>query len=658
MGWPYPSELGSSVAHLLLVAGVALILPVLVDPLRTAHRAVLLAIAGLLSLRYLWWRATETIAPPGWTVDMAASWTLFALEMLALIGSLSAFVILSRIRLRSGEADAHLGWWGEGSPRVAILIATYNEDRDVLERTIVGARALRHPNKEVVVCDDSRRDWLRDWCSEIGVRYMRRPTNEGQKAGNINAALDRLAEDPEPPAFVAVLDADFVPHRGFVSRCLALFHAPDVGLVQTPQHFFNADPIQHNFGLARSYPDEQRFFFDHMQPSRDGWGIAFCCGTSSVCRWEALRHIGGLPTESVTEDFMLTLKLQDHGWRTVYLAEPLTEGLAPEGLKEYVTQRARWCLGLMQIARSRLGPFGDNRLRLRDRWSVADSVGYWATTFPFRLAAIVFPLLYWFCDVTVVDARLPDVISYFGVAYFWTLMVLNLLSRGMVVPILNDVSQLIGAIPITRAAFTGLFKPKGHPFSVTAKGGDRSRIVVQWGMMAPFAVLLGLTTLGLILGIASDRFAFNDAGDGKWVILFWTLYNLLVLAATCLACVELPRHELHVADRPERVTLTVEGRAYPLWITSLTTDTVRLRGLALPPETRGTLAMEGVGDVAAYVIAEARDGVRMQLLPTSAQREALMVRLYAEGEAPGVVGVRGRALIADLARALRVIRQS
>ncbi len=45
---------------------------------------------------------------------------------------------------------------------------------------------------------------------------------------------------------------------------------------------------------------------------------------------------------------------------------------------------------------------------------MADSVLYWATTFPFRLAALVYPLLYWFASITVVDATVPYVIRYFG----------------------------------------------------------------------------------------------------------------------------------------------------------------------------------------------------------------------------------------------------
>lgn len=651
--FPHLGELGSAAMHLLLVIGIGSLMPLIIDPRRNSHRSVLLCVAAILALRYVWWRGTETLAPIELSVDMIGSWMLFGLEVFSVVGSLSAFLILTRYKQRSQEADNNAGWWGDAEPRVAILIATYNEDRDVLERTIVGAKFLRHRNKEIIVCDDSRRDWLRDFCAELQVRYLRRPTNEGQKAGNINHALERLAEDPISPDFVAVLDADFVPHRGFLSRTLALFHNPEVGLVQTPQHFFNQDPIQHNFNLGRSYPDEQRFFFDHMQPSRDGWGIAFCCGTSSICRWSALRQIGGFNTESVTEDFMLTLALQNAGWRSVYLSEPLSEGLAPEGLKEYVTQRARWCLGLMQIARSSLGPFSTNNLRLRDRWSVLDSVFFWTTTYPFRIAAIVFPLLYWFFDVVVVNARLPDVISYFGVYYFWILLTLNFLTRGMVVPILNDVSQLLCALPISRAAFTGLFKPHGHPFSVTAKGGDRSKVVVQWRLMMPFLIMLVLTLGGLLLGIVFDQFASFTAGDGKWVILFWSLYNLAVLAVTCLACIERPRKELHVSDKPERAVFSSDGRHQELWITSLTMDTVRIRGLRLPVHSSGHLVIEGVpGRIETYTIAEVSDGLRLQLLPTDAQREALFVKFYADGHEPGVTEVKIRKLVSDIFRGI------
>ncbi|MDF2234797.1 glycosyltransferase [Albimonas sp. CAU 1670] len=651
------SEVQSAWVQVALVIGAGLLAAEFADRRRTAHRMVIFAISGVLAIRYGWWRATETLAPFGLTWDCLASWTFFAIEAGAILSSLSAFAILSRTKARHAESTRHAGWWGQGpAPRVAILIATYNESREVLERTIVGAKALRHPAKEILVLDDGRREWLGEFCRELGVRHVTRPDNSHAKAGNINHGLALLRAEG-PPDYVAVLDADFVPHQGFLSRTLALFHEPDVGLVQTPQHFFNPDPIQHNLGLSRSYPDEQRFFFDHLQPARDAWGIAFCCGTSSIARWEALDAIGGFPTGSITEDFLVTLTMQDAGWRTVYLDEPLTEGLAPEGLKEYVTQRARWCLGLMQIARGNLGPLSRNRLRWVDRWSVIDSVLYWTTTYTFRLAALSFPLLYWFFGITVVDARVPDVISYFGVYFVWVLLALNVVSRGLVVPLVNDVSQMLGAIPIARAAFTGLIQPHGHPFKVTAKGGDRDKVVVQWALMRPFLVLLGLTLLGLTIGIASPRFAFGEAGDGKTVILFWTVYNVLVLALTLLVCIELPRAERHVADGPERAALEIDGVQERVWLAELTSEGARVRGRQPAPGTAAVLHVPDVGPVAAMVRATSGDGVRLRLDPTPEQREALLRRFYTTGEAPGATRTRLMGLAGDFGSRLLGLRR-
>ena len=47
-----------------------------------------------------------------------------------------------------------------------------------------------------------------------------------------------------------------------------------------------------------------------------------------MIRVSALESCGGFPTDSVTEDFLLTLRLDRLGWRTVYLNEPLSVGLA------------------------------------------------------------------------------------------------------------------------------------------------------------------------------------------------------------------------------------------------------------------------------------------------------------------------------------------
>lgn len=654
----YLSETQSSLAMVLFTLGAALFLSRLADRKNTWHRTALLSVTAFLAVRYTWWRGTETLAEFGFTWDAMVSWSLFILEFATIVGTLSVALILTRTRERSREADENASWWtAEPAPHVAVLIATYNEGIEVLRRTVVGALALDYPSFEVLVLDDGRRDWLKDFCAERGVRYLRRPDNKGSKAGNINHALDRLSEDEITPDFIAVLDADFVPHREFLLRTLALLKDPSVGIVQTPQHFFNADPIQNNLNLSRAYPDEQRFFFDHLQPSRDAWGIPMCCGTSSVTRWAAVREIGGLPQNCVTEDYLLTLTLQSRGYNTIYLNEPLSEGLAPEGLSEYITQRARWCLGMMQIVRGPFGPFGAANTRLRDRWSVVDAFLFWLTASAFRLAAITTPLLYWYFGIIAVNASVSDVIFHFGVYYVWSILIMQFLSKGTLLPLLVDVSQLLCAIQIMRAVGIGLFKPFGHKFAVTAKGGDRNRIVVQWRQLILFATLLVLTLIGMLLGSIFDSFADFNAGSGKKVVLFWSFYNVLVLSLTAIVCVELPRREAHVMDAPERTILRLgEDSPHRVWLSQLTSYDAHVRGRSYAVKNKGVIRIPKVGDVKFIVQPPTEDGTRLALEPTKTQRDALLLRLHAQGGAPGTKSLNMDNFLRDFAMRILFIK--
>lgn len=90
LNFPFLSDLGSSTAHLLLAFGVGLTLPFWVDMKNNLHRAILMGGSFLLAMRYIWWRATATLVPPGLTLDMLASYSLFGFELLAMLSDVSA----------------------------------------------------------------------------------------------------------------------------------------------------------------------------------------------------------------------------------------------------------------------------------------------------------------------------------------------------------------------------------------------------------------------------------------------------------------------------------------------------------------------------------------------------------------------------------------
>jgi cellulose synthase (UDP-forming) len=345
-------------------------------------RAMAAALCIFLGLRYLWWHATLGMPKGQNLLQQAWAWAFFFFEAMNNLSSTMVCFFLSRTKNRSADADA-----AQNSPLLAapvdVFIATYNEPVAVLERTIIGAMAIDHPDLRVFVLDDGARGFIRALAHELGAHYVCRVKGKHAKAGNVNNGLRHALSNGRRPAFILLLDADFVPNVNILKRTLGLFAERDVGIVQTPQHFFNPDPIQTNL-LASVWPDEQRFFFDIVMPAKDAWGAAFCCGTSAVFRVEALLATEGMATETVTEDMLTTFKMEEHGYRTIYLNEPLSMGLAPEGLQAYITQRSRWCLGAIQQIYTRWSFAGRARLGLVSRLSSFDGTFYWIFTFPSR----------------------------------------------------------------------------------------------------------------------------------------------------------------------------------------------------------------------------------------------------------------------------------
>ncbi|MBV9660858.1 MAG: glycosyltransferase [Acidimicrobiales bacterium] len=232
---------------------------------------------------------------------------------------------------------------------VDVLIPVYNEEPAVVEATLAAACRMEYPVSSVIVCDDGGTDEMAELAARYRARYLRRPRHQGAKAGNLNYAL---AHTSAP--LVAVFDCDHVPNAEFLARTVPYFDDSDVALVQTPQYYANRD---HNPVAAAAW-SQQALFFGIIARGKDALDSMFCCGTNVVFRRAALEAAGGVPEESITEDFELSIHLREMGWRTVYVPEVLASGLGPEDMASYVSQQQRWSRGCLaalgKAARSEL----------------------------------------------------------------------------------------------------------------------------------------------------------------------------------------------------------------------------------------------------------------------------------------------------------------
>ena len=319
----------------------------LLGPRNPFARTLASATCVVCGLRYLWWRWTWPMPDDQAQWQQIWAYVFLLFESATILSSCSVYGFMMRTRNRSADVDARSGSRLLTAP-VDVFVATYNEDRDILERTLVGATSIEHPDLRVWVLDDGARPWVAELAAELGCLYTSRVKGKHAKAGNVNNGLAIATSTGRKPEFILLLDADFIAARHILRRTLPLFEEADVGIVQTPQHFFNPDPIQANLLCATSWPDEQRFFYSRFLAAKDAWGTAFCCGTSAVFRVAALQACGGMATATVTEDMLTSFRIEEEGYRTVFLNEQLSLGLAPEGLLEYTCQRSRWCLGAIQ----------------------------------------------------------------------------------------------------------------------------------------------------------------------------------------------------------------------------------------------------------------------------------------------------------------------
>ena len=627
----------AALGPILFVIGTVYILGPILPLRRPWARYLLFAAVWTIVFRYLLWRFFDTVLPAtGSAVDLTFIWCCFVAEVFALCDALILYISFLRTSDRHAEADRHeerlRAMQPNLLPSVDVLIPTYNEPPEVVEKTIVGALCLDYPNLAVWVLDDGRRGWLKSLCLEKGVGYITRPDNKHAKAGNINHALKHISAD-----YFAIFDADFVPQRNFLMRTLGFFEDEGVGIVQVPHAFYNHDPMQVNLALRKTLPDDQRFFFEAIMPSRDGWSAAFCCGSNSVTRRAAMRKAGdALPTGSITEDMLLTLVMFRHGYITRYLCERLAFGLAPESIKAFFVQRQRWARGAIQMLYLSEGPLGPG-LSFIHRLLFLPT--HWFTQSMLCLTSIITPLIFLWTGLP----PLVNVTAASGLYYIVPMVLalvggISVFAERKYFPLAAQVLGLFQSLKILPTALATLVRPHGHIFKVTPKGAGAADAGYESGIFWTASVLLLLTFVGLIVNATPDWRIVQQAALVP-LVAFWCGINIVQLFLVCMMCLQLPvrrGEERFEIDEPIWLRDERGGRILAR-TTDLSLSGARIRLVASPGEPIEAdalfrLYIKDVGNITGRVARVAGDNLGIQfVLPHSVERDLLIRKLFTSG---------------------------
>jgi cellulose synthase (UDP-forming) len=435
-------------------------LPAPESPQRRLAIRLLAIVALTASVAYLGWRVTSTIALDVWWVSIP----LVVLEIHATMGlALFAFSLWD-VDVRPDVKPVL-----RPKGRVSVLIPTYNEGIEVLMPTVAAALAMRLPH-ETWVLDDGNRPEVERLAKDLGARYLTRPDHHHAKAGNLNHALGLIDAD-----FIAVLDADHVAAPDFLVHTLGYFDDPRVAIVQTPQDFYNQESFEHDAnGAGDGRYHEQVLFYRVLQPGKNRWGAAFWCGTGAVVRTVALREVGGVATDTITEDIHTTIRLHRRGWKTVYHNEVLARGLAAGDADTYQLQRHRWGTGAMQVLKVE-NPFVIGGLTVTQRLAYAATLLGWFDAWR-SLGYLIIPMVVLATGAVPITADPVTFSLAFGATFILQQIALRVLSRGCHRPILTLVFELVRMTPNLLATLT-LLSHRRARFQVTPKGrmGDGRR---------------------------------------------------------------------------------------------------------------------------------------------------------------------------------------
>ncbi|HEX6392525.1 MAG TPA: glycosyltransferase [Acidimicrobiales bacterium] len=436
---------------------------------------VLLPLDLVFSVWYFVW-----LLSPGRVGNPVLYGMLLAAEIFNLVQATGFWWTISRAREPAPRPD--LSW----APPLNVLIPVYNEEPRVVESTLAAACQLDYPNFSVIVCDDGDSDEIAQLAAGYGAGYLRRGDRRGAKAGNLNHAL-RSTTAP----LVAVFDCDHAPDPDFLMSTVPHFSSTDVAVVQTPQYYSNhaTNPV------AAAAWSQQALFFGVIARGKDALGSMFCCGTNVVFRRSALEQVGGIPEGSVTEDFELSIYLQERGWRTVYVPEVLARGLGPEDMASYVSQQQRWSRGCLAGAATAIRA----RLPLRQKVQFLLSALYFLTGWTYLVYMTLPVVRILGGQQALAGATANQFLAHF-VPYFCASMVtvavagqgsysfaaFALMESSFWIHISAALRALVGA----RASF--VVTPK------VGRSGRQPRAV--WPALLALAVLVGTIVDGLVRG--------------------------------------------------------------------------------------------------------------------------------------------------------------
>lgn len=474
----------------LILSITALLISFLAYKINNKNVKLLIIVDIIISTIYILWRGTVIPTNLG-IVSFILGLILFVCEFIGFMNFMNfQFIFFGKYKIIRKDLSVYNL---DEAPLVDVLICTYNESLQLLEKTIIASTQMAYPKNKfkVYVCDDGRRDELKALCKKYGVNYITREDNQGAKAGNINNALKYIKGD-----LFLVLDADMIPKKEFLQKTIGYFEDENLAFVQTPQCYYNKDMYQSN--LKKYIPNEQDFFMRDVQEARAYRGAVLHVGTNAVFRRKFIDEIGGYPTCSITEDMAVGMLLQAKGYDSIFINKVLVLGLSASTFGELVKQRDRWCRGNIQVFKH-YNPFILKGLTPAQRICYVDGVLYWFSNL-IKMFYIIVPILFLSTGIHFVESGFAELLNMTIPYILVQIFIFRILSPKSRRYMWTHYYEMAMAPYLSLSIIKEMFGFEVN-FNVTSKDIEIDRGYYEYDVVKPHLLILILGLLSLFIGL-------------------------------------------------------------------------------------------------------------------------------------------------------------
>jgi cellulose synthase (UDP-forming) len=340
-------------------------------------------------------------------------------------------------------------------------------------------------------------------------------------------------------------------------QTVGFFFNPKVAFVQTPHWFYNPDPFERNLLTGGKIPVGNELFYKVLQKGNDFWNAAFFCGSAAVIRKEYALQIGGIATETVTEDCHTAFRLHSLGYESIYYDKIMVAGLAPEKFSSYVGQQVRWARGMAQILRLE-NPLLNPKLNL----TIAQRLCYFSATSHFfygfpRLMYAIAPPLFLLFGINSVKGLGLETLFYALPHIFLGMQTNHIPYKHVRFSFWNEIFEFAMSFQAGIVTLLALINPKLGSFNVTDKGLSVTKRSFDFDSVR-YLVITAAVGCASLLAVPFWLILSPEDTQAVLINAFWCIFNLFLLLAAILVAFEQP--QLRRAHRlPRKLTAVIHS---------------------------------------------------------------------------------------------------